>query len=454
MTPPFPRTAVFDGPRLAAVGGVAVDELAAAWGTPLYVLDRRELVARMRAYRRAFGDDVTVVYAAKALCVVGLLQLVAADGLGVDVTSAGELRTAERAGFPMARVVFHGNNKSHGELADAVRLGVGRIVVDSLAELERVAALGERRGDPVAVLLRVTPGIAASTHEFIATGHDDVKFGFPLSTGMALDAVAAALGRPGVDVRGLHCHIGSQITATGGFEAAAAALCRLRADVHACCATILDELNLGGGLGIAYTRDDEVVSIDDYARGLLGAVRAQTAADGLPAARVTVEPGRSLVGPAGLTLYTVGTVKHEPGLRTWASVDGGMSDNLRPALYGARYEVVAAGAARASGATAATAATRRYAVAGKHCETGDVVATDVELPDELGEGDLLAVAATGAYGYAMASNYNRVPRPAMVIVGDGHADLLVRRETVDDVLSHDVALPGGPAASRPYTARP
>ncbi|MDP9405567.1 MAG: diaminopimelate decarboxylase [Actinomycetota bacterium] len=446
---PFPRSAVFDGARLAAVGGVAVEQLAATWGTPLYVLDRAELVARIQAYRRAFGDDVAIVYAAKALCVVGLLQLVAGEGLGVDVTSAGELCTAERAGFPMARVVFHGNNKSREELADAVRLGVGRIVVDSPAELERVAALGARRGSPVAVLLRVTPGVAASTHAFIATGHDDVKFGFPLSTGMAADAVATALALPGVDVRGLHCHIGSQITASGGFQAAATALCRLRAEVHARCGTALPELNLGGGLGIAYTRDDEVLGIDEYAGDLLAAVHAQTADDGLSAPRVTVEPGRSLVGPAGVTLYTVGTVKHEPRLRTWASVDGGMSDNLRPALYGARYEVVAAGAPHA-----ATVDTRRYAVAGKHCETGDVVAADVELPADLGEGDLLAVAATGAYGYAMASNYNRLPRPAMVMVGDGRVELVVRRETVEDVLSHDVALSAGGPTLRPYTARP
>jgi diaminopimelate decarboxylase len=433
---PFPTTAVFEGGRLRSVGGVDVDELVQGYGTPLYVLDRAEVVGRMRAYRAAFGDDVTIAYASKALCVVGVLQLAAREGLAVDVASAGELATAARAGVPMERVLFHGNNKSVAELEDAARLGVGRVVADSFAELDRLEAVGDAFGHRFAVLLRVTPGVEAHTHEFIRTGHDDSKFGFTLSAGFADEAVDRALALAHVDVRGAHCHIGSQIFNPEAFAAAAQAMCAFLAGVRTRHGRPLDELNLGGGLGIAYTTRDTVPSVEGYAETVLAAVGRAAAAHDLGVPHLTVEPGRSIVGPAGLTLYTVGTVKRVPGVRTYVSVDGGMSDNLRPALYGADYTFVAAG----SGARDGDA--QPVTVVGKHCESGDVLGRDVALPADLGEGDLLAVAATGAYGYAMANNYNRLPRPAMVLVGDGRADLLVRRETLDDVVALDVPLPG------------
>jgi diaminopimelate decarboxylase len=432
---PFSRTCEFRGGRLHAVGRMTIDDLAAEFGTPLYVMDRAELVARMRAYREAFGPDVAITYAAKALCVVGILQLAAREGLHLDVASGGELHTAAVAGFPMERVVFHGNNKSPEELDYAVGLGVGRFMLDSFTELRRLDDLGRRAGRPLPALLRVTPGVQALTHEFIATGHDDSKFGFTLSSGLAHRAVDEAIARDGIDLRGLHCHVGSQIFDTESFERAAAVLTGLLAELGGHHGVTLAELNLGGGLGIAYTAEDRPLPIPEYAAALLAAVDRAVETAQVPRPRLAVEPGRSIVGPAGLTLYRVGTVKDIPGVRTYVSVDGGMSDNLRPALYGARYTFAPAGAgAPAEGEHVVT-------IAGKHCESGDVLAHDVALPGAVAEGELLAVAATGAYGHAMANNYNRLGRPAMVLVGDGEAHLLVRRETLDDVVARDVLLP-------------
>ena len=432
---PWPRTAAFAGGRLTAVGGVDAGALAHEHGTPLYVLDRAELVGRMQAYRSAFGDDVAVTYAAKALCVVGVLQLAAAEGLHLDVASGGELHTAQLARFPMGRVVFHGNNKSLAELEQAGRLGVGRIIADSFSELERLSEVGARLGCDFSVLLRVTPGVAAITHDFIRTGEDDSKFGFTLSAGLAHAAVERALALPHVELRGLHCHVGSQVTAADAFRAAAVLLVGLVEDVRERHGVVLPELNLGGGLGIAYTRDDVPLPVEDYAKDLHATVGAECARRDLPAPRIAVEPGRSIVGPAGLTLYRVGTVKEIPGVRTYVSVDGGLSDNPRPALYGAAYTFAPAGDGAPAGPT------RPVTVAGKHCESGDVLGRDVDLPLPA-EGDLLAVAATGAYAFSMASNYNRLPRPAVVLVGDGSSQVLVRRERYEDVVARDVPLQG------------
>jgi len=437
MAAPWSRTTVVEGGRVIAVGGLAVEDLATRFGTPLWVVDRDELVGRMRAYRAAFGPDVTVTYAAKALCVTGVLALASSEGLSVDVASGGELATALRARVPGARLVFHGSNKSDEELAAGVAAGVGRFMVDSFSELERLAAIGRERGEPVAIALRVAPGVEADTHAAIATGHDDVKFGFTLSAGLAHQAAALAIAEPGLALRGVHCHIGSQIFTLGGFTAAAALLVGLLADLRDRHGVTLGELNLGGGLGIAQIAGEGEVDLAAYAEAVKGAVAAACTARDLDPPRLSVEPGRSVVGPAGLTLYRVGTLKHISGVRTYLSVDGGMSDNPRPALYGARYEFAAAGPA-APGRAGAGA--RLVSVAGKHCESGDVLAHDVALPADLRPGDLLAVAATGAYNHAMASNYNRVPRPAMVLVAGGEARLLVRRETLDDVLSLDVPL--------------
>jgi len=435
LTQVFPASATFEAGRLRTVGGVDVDALAAAHGTPLWVLDRQELTGRMRAYREALGPDNAVVFAAKALCVTGVLQIAAAEGLQVDVASGGELRTAQAANFPMERVVFHGNNKSVEELEYAARLGVGTVVADSFSELVRLDDVASRTGVRFRVQLRVTPGVETDTHEHIRTGHDDSKFGFTLSAGLADEAVERAVALPGIDLVGLHSHVGSQILAGDAFESAVAAMVALLDRMQTAHDVALPELNLGGGLGIAYTRDDQPLAIADYTRRLLAAVDAECAAVGIARPKLFIEPGRSIAGPAGVTLYRVGTVKRIPGVNTYLAVDGGMSDNPRPALYGARYEFVPAGNG------AAVTGTEPMAIAGKHCETGDVLARDVALPVDIAEGELLAVGATGAYNHAMASNYNRLPRPAMVLVGDGRTDMLVRRETPDDVLSHDVPLP-------------
>lgn len=432
---PWPQTARFDGGRLSAVGGVDVADLVRDHATPLYVLDRAELVERMRAYRRAFGPDVAITYGSKALCVVGVLQLAEAEGLNVDVASAGELATAERAGYPPERIVLHGNNKSVAELEEAARLGVGRIVVDSFTELDRLSALGRRLGNDLPIMLRITPGVKTKTHDAIATGQDDSKFGFTLSSGVAQEGVSRALSLPGVTLHGLHCHVGSQLTDSSPFEAAAALMLGLLADVRETHGVTLSELNLGGGLGIAHRPDEPVIDVDAYAAGLRSTVAREAGRLGLPIPSLAVEPGRSIVGPAGLTLYTVGTLKDLPGTRRYASVDGGLSDNPRPALYDARYEFAAC--ALSGSAVAAETHETPTTVVGKHCESGDILARDVLLPADLGEDDVLAVAATGAYAHSMSSNYNRLPRPAVVLVGDGETRTLVRRETLDDVIARD-----------------
>lgn len=425
----FPDGAVFSDGWLTSVGGVDVADLAARYGTPLYVLDGRELVRRMRVYRAAF-DGWDVAYASKALCVTGVLQIAAAEGLSVDVASEGELVTATRAGVPAERLIFHGNNKSTAELDLAAHVGVGRVVVDSFAELERLERIAARRRHVFDVLLRVTPGVDTSTHAFIRTGHDDSKFGFTLSTGLAARAVEEAAVLEGVRLRGLHCHLGSQLLSNEVYERAAGIMTAFLAEIADLHGLRLDELNLGGGLGIAYA-DETPVAVGDHALALGEAVDAGRRRYDLPPLRLTVEPGRSIVGPAGLTIYEVGTVKPLGTDRVYVSVDGGMSDNLRPALYGARHTFVPAGRPRTADAT------MLVDVVGKHCESGDFLGRDVPVPATLADGDLLAVSATGAYTHAMASNYNRLPRPAMVLVGDGRAQVLVRRETLDDVLARD-----------------
>ncbi len=424
----LPRGAQLSDGWLTSLGGVDVAELATTWGTPLYVLDAEELLARMRAYREAF-DGWTVAYASKALCVAGVLQLAVAEGLAVDVASAGELATAERAGVPGPALLLHGNNKSASELDQAALLGVGRVVADSFDELHRLDEIGRVRDHVFDVLLRVTPGVDTSTHAFIRTGHDDSKFGFTLSTGLAAEAVALAADLDHVRLRGLHCHLGSQLLATVVYERAAAIMTAFLSEIADVHGLVLDELNLGGGLGISYT-DEQPVALPDFAATLRSAVEAGRRRHGLPRLRLTIEPGRSIVGPAGVTLYEVGTVKRLDGGRVFVSVDGGMSDNLRPALYGARHLFAPAGAPRDGGSM-------RAEVVGKHCESGDLLGRDVTLPAALAPGDLVASTATGAYTHAMASNYNRLPRPAMVLVGDGQAQLLVRRETLDDVVGRD-----------------
>ena len=412
-----------------ALRGHDVRALVAEHGTPAFFLDEGDLRRRCRDYREAFGE-ATVFYAAKAFLCTALARWVAEEGLGLDVCTGGELAVALRAGFPAERLLMHGNNKSVAELSAALDAGVGRVVVDSLAEVDRLSALCEERGVRQPVLVRTTVGVEAHTHEFIATAHEDQKFGFSLAGGDALEAVRRVLAAPGLELVGLHSHIGSQIFDSGGFEVAAHRVVGLLAQVRDELGAELGELNLGGGLGIAYTSDDDPADVHEMGRSLAGIVERECAAYGLAMPRLAIEPGRGIVGPSTVTVYEVGTVKPVEGLRTFVSVDGGMSDNIRTALYDADYTVALA--SRASDAPPMLAR-----VVGKHCESGDVVVKDAWLPTDVAPGDLVAVAATGAYCRSMASTYNHVPRPPVVAVTDRGTQVLVRRETVEDLLALD-----------------
>jgi diaminopimelate decarboxylase len=403
------------------LGGCDVVELAAEFGTPAYIYAEDDMRARARAYLDAFrarDADFEVLYASKAAPITAIYRLFCEQGLSVDVASGGELHMALRAGFDPERVYLHGNNKTEAELRYAVEAEVGHVILDSFAEIERLDAMLDRRQD---VLIRVTPGILPSTHSYVQTGGLDSKFGFGLEDGLAARAIAEVLGSRNLRLVGLHAHIGSQIFELEPYTAAIEALGALVGGEWEC-----RILNVGGGLGIAYTADDEPPSIDAYVDVKVRGV--ERVFDPVP--RILIEPGRSLVGNAGATAYEIGTVKEIPGVRTYLSVDGGMSDNMRPMLYGSRYEAVIANRAAASPATLAT-------VAGMHCESGDILITDALLADPR-SGDILVTPATGAYGYAMASNYNGVPRPAVVFCRDGDARLVVRRETWDDLMGRDV----------------
>ena len=428
MSDPLPRHllpdgATFDGAGRLAVAGCDLVDLAAGFGTPLIVYDEDHLRARCREATAVFGPG-GVVYAAKAFLCGAMVRLVHAEGLHLDVSTGGELDVALAAGFPPERLVLHGNNKSLDELAAAVDAGVGRIVVDSFDEMDRLDALAARRGCRPAVLLRVTPGVEAHTHVYLATGRDDSKFGFTVSTGAATAAVERASSADSVELIGIHAHIGSQVFRIDSFRRAVATLAAFANPLG------LPELSVGGGLGVAYVTGEEAPSITAWGEAVLGA-----AADAGVTARLSVEPGRSIAAQAAVALYRVGTVKHLPGIRTYVAVDGGMSDNPRPVLYGSGYEVFLPRAAAAERPRAVT-------VVGKHCESGDVLVSDGRVPEDLAVDDVLGVPVAGAYGYAMASNYNRVPRPAVVFVRDGDARPVIRRETLDDLLRLDLEVRG------------
>nr|WP_240646160.1 diaminopimelate decarboxylase [Georgenia sp. SYP-B2076] len=428
-----------------SVAGVDVRAIAAEHGTPAYVVDEADLRARARAFAVAFdaafapaeglaGADV--YYAGKAFLSVAVARWVHEEGLRIDTSTGGELAVALRAQVPGAHIGLHGNNKSAGEIAAALTHGVGRLVVDSLPEIEKVAAVAAELGVRAPVMVRVTTGVHAGGHEFIATAHEDQKFGLSLASGAARAAVDAILAHEELELVGLHSHIGSQILDLAGFEVAARAILGLRAEIAADTGVLVGEVDLGGGYGIAYTGTEGAPNAPGAVAAALADVVRRACADlGTAPPRISVEPGRSVVGPSGLTLYTVGTVKpvalDDGGSRTYVSVDGGMSDNIRPALYQADY--TAALASRASRAEPVTAR-----VVGKHCESGDIVVRHVALPGDVADGDLLAVPATGAYGRSMASNYNMVPRPPVLAVDDGTVRVLVRRETVDDLLALDL----------------
>jgi len=413
------------------VGGVDVRELAAAHGTPAYVLDEEDFRARCRDFRAAFGGGTDVYYAAKAFLCRAAARWVAEEGLGLDVTTTGELGIALAAGFPAERIAVHGNNKPLALLERAVGCGVGRVVLDSYEEIDRLAGVAERAGRRVPVLVRATVGVEAHTHEFIATAHEDQKFGFSLASGAAAEAVRRVLSQPALQLAGLHSHIGSQIFDPAAFEVSAHRLVGLYGAVHEEHGVELVELGLGGGLGIAYVSTDDPADVAEVAGALTAIVARECAALRLRLPRLSVEPGRAIAGPGTITLYEVGTVKDVDGIRTYVSVDGGMSDNIRTALYDADYTCVLA-----SRESAAPPMLSR--VVGVHCESGDIVVRDTYLPADLHPGDLLAVAATGAYCRSMASNYNAVPRPPVIAVRDGGCRPVLRRETEADLLGLDV----------------
>ncbi|MEU8570292.1 diaminopimelate decarboxylase [Streptomyces pathocidini] len=413
------------------VGGLDVARLAEEFGTPAYILDEDDFRARCRAWRGAFGEGADVFYAGKAFLSRAVVRWLHEEGLNLDVCSGGELATALAAGMPAERIALHGNNKSQEEIERAVREGVGRIVLDSFQEIVRVAHIAQRLGRRQRVQIRVTVGVEAHTHEFIATAHEDQKFGIPLAGGQAAEAVRRTLGLDSLELAGIHSHIGSQIFDTSGFEVAAHRVVGLLKQVRDEHGVELPEIDLGGGLGIAYTSDDDPREPHEIAKALGEIVTRECESAGLAVPRISVEPGRAIVGPTAFTLYEVGTVKPLAGLRTYVSVDGGMSDNIRTALYDAEYTV-----ALVSRRSDAEPMLSR--VVGKHCESGDIVVRDAFLPADLAPGDLIAVPATGAYCRSMASNYNHALRPPVVSVKDGAARVIVRRETEEDLLRLDV----------------
>ncbi|MER5847320.1 diaminopimelate decarboxylase [Streptomyces sp. NPDC002012] len=425
------RTVARDEDGAVTVGGIEVTRLAEEFGTPAYFLDESDFRARCRAWADAFGRDADVFYAGKAFLSRAIVRWLKEEGLNLDVCSGGELTCALDAGMPAERIAFHGNNKTVAEIERAVTVGVGRIVLDSFQEIARVAHIAQRLGKRQRVQIRVTVGVEAHTHEFIATAHEDQKFGIALAGGQAAEAVRRALALDGLELIGIHSHIGSQIFDMAGFEVSARRVVQLLAEVRDEHGIELPEIDLGGGLGIAYTSEDDPREPHEIAKALGDIVTRECEAAGLATPRISVEPGRAIVGPTAFTLYEVGTIKPLEGLRTYVSVDGGMSDNIRTALYDAEYSVALV-------SRTSDAEPMLVRVVGKHCESGDIVVKDAFLPSDLAPGDLIAVPATGAYCRSMASNYNHALRPPVVAVCDGEARVIVRRETEEDLLRLDV----------------
>ena len=422
----WPVTTRSDEEGRLCVGDVPLADIADEFGTPTYVVDEADFRHRARRYRRALRGT-EVVYAGKSLLTTAVARWAREEDLGVDVCSSGELAVALAGGVDPARIVLHGNAKPPDELRDAVRVGVGRIVLDSCIEIAYLAGLARRRQP---VLVRVTPDVDVHGHRAVTTGISDQKFGFTLDSGHAADAVKRVLAHPILDLVGLHCHIGSQVTDAGLYGEAIRRMIAAMADVRAQHGVILTELNIGGGHAIPYTPGDRELNLDELGRVIEDAVDEACAAEHFPRPRIVVEPGRGISGRAGVTLYRVCSVKTRPGGRTFVAVDGGMSDNPRVSLYGAQYTVALAN-------RHPVGPRQRVTIAGRHCEAGDEIARDIELRADVRPGDLLAVACTGAYHHSMASNYNMVGRPSLVAVKDGCARELVRRETVADLLSRD-----------------
>ncbi|TCZ77501.1 diaminopimelate decarboxylase [Paenibacillus albiflavus] len=415
------------------IGGVDATELAAQYGTPLYVMDEGLIRQRCQEFMQAFrlsGLRFQVAYASKAFCVMAMCRIAQEEGLSLDVVSDGELYTAIQAGFPVERIHFHGNNKTPQEIDMAIDAGIGCIVVDNFVELQMLNAIAGEKGKTVNILLRITPGVEAHTHEYISTGQTDSKFGFDLGNGSAFRAVQEASELSNLSLLGVHSHIGSQIFEVEGFKMATDKVALFAAEVRNKLKVVFKVINLGGGFGIRYMEGDTPLPVSQYVKAITDAIKHNFAAQDYPLPEIWVEPGRSIVGDSGTTLYTVGTHKDIPGVRKYVSVDGGMTDNPRPALYDATYEAMLANRATEPNAEIVS-------IAGKCCESGDMLIWDVNLPN-VESGDLLAVSCTGAYNYAMASNYNRIRKPAVVFVQNGQADVVIKRESFQDIVANDV----------------
>ena len=424
-----------------SIANCSAINLVKEFGSPIFVLDQDDFFMRTTAWRTAldtsFGSG-QLYYAAKSFICVEVARWLKQLKVGLDVCSGGELAVALAADFPASDIEFHGNNKSADEIATAIKSAVGTIVIDSFDELERVALIAKSLGKIQKVYLRLTPGIDAHTHEFISTAHEDVKFGFSIASGAAGEALDKCMSYASLNLAGVHCHIGSQIFEVSGFEAAAKRLVDVLAKFRDKYAKQLPELNIGGGYGIAYTKDEQAISPQDVMPAIAKVIKSQCEELNLAVPKISIEPGRAIVGPTTTTIYLVGTTKSvtldDGSIRRYVSVDGGMSDNIRPALYGATYSAFLAN--RTSNAKSIS--TR---VVGKHCESGDILISDIELPSDIKIGDLLAIPATGAYGRSMASNYNHIPRPSVIAVLNGSAREILRRETEADLLNLDVIQP-------------
>lgn len=415
------------------IGGCDTVDLAAEFGTPLYIMDEELVRERCRQYYEGFTGtypNSEVIYASKAFLTLAMCHIVESEGLGLDVVSGGELYTAMKAGFPADKVYFHGNNKTPDEIKYALESKIGRIIVDNLTELETLDRICGELHTKADIMIRITPGIEAHTHEYIQTGQIDSKFGLVLSNGQALEGIKIALEKENINLKGLHCHIGSQIFELESYQHAAEIMMDFLHKVYLETGHRIEDLNLGGGFGIYYVSGDKPANIKAYATMVMETINRMCEEMDYPTPKVIVEPGRSIVGTAGTTLYTIGSVKDIPGVRKYVAVDGGMTDNPRPALYQARYEGLVANKADRP-------RTDEVSIAGKCCESGDMLIWDLHIP-EVQPGDILAVFCTGAYNYSMSNNYNMLARPAVVFVRDGRADLVVRRETYEDLVRNDV----------------
>ncbi len=426
-------TSKINGKGHLEIGGCDATDLVQTFGTPLYVVDetlvRKQCSEYMEAFR-ASGLQFQVAYASKAFCVMAMCKLAEEEGLSLDVVSDGELFTALQAGFPAERIHFHGNNKTPEEISMAIDAGIGCFVIDNFVEMHLVNQIGAEKGVKVKALFRVTPGVEAHTHEYISTGQQDSKFGFDITNGSAARAFAEAKELANIEILGVHSHIGSQIFEVEGFQMAVQRVADFSQAIREQQGITFTVVNLGGGFGIRYIDGHTPLPISQYVKAITDAVKTYFAANEYPVPQIWVEPGRSIVGEAGTTLYTVGTVKEIPGIRKYVAVDGGMTDNPRPALYQSKYEAILAN--RATEQSEET-----VSIAGKCCESGDMLIWDLALP-KVNIGDVLAVSCTGAYNYAMASNYNRIRRPAVVFVRNGEADVVVKRESFQDIVANDL----------------